>query len=502
MNAEAPAVMRQESLPLRNGVEVNYTIAPGASRYPGGSSCGTVVNVNMPSEMDIVDVDRDKLPSDFTNISAPREVYYPGTGVGFGQVADEVCGVKNGHEIVPDDAADGTTGLVAKDGSGTATTIITLTQTGVTLTLDDQPILGYEDHFRTPSGWITSGYQPASTVDPEYICTYTQGVNQTYTIKGKVPQRYAASPVDTSEWQLGITAQWWAGTTGTVDWIPKLLIFRCGQLVNALTMQNTTDTVETESSTANTQICTTWYIGSNFIYYPTPGDTWMLTLERNGVASGDVAADAYLVNVHAQWSKRTDTAEWNAIFPAPGSPAAGTPTGASIPVTWTDNATGETGYEMQISETGASGPWTDVETIAADSTSYTYTALDPGTQHWCRWRATGAAGDGDWSDVVTATTTAGDSGYALGSIGAVAIGQDIDVGWVDPGNSITLVIIERALSASGPWTTISSGTPVANETYSDVGLLPSTTYYYQARGVNTAKTEGGAWETANGTTDP
>jgi hypothetical protein len=499
MDREAPAVMRTESLPCTTGGGVNYTEDPKHSRYMGGTSDGAVIDG--PPEMDAKDFKDMTLPGALDNVSTATRAIYPGAELGFGPYDTEICNISDGHKIVPDTTNDGTTDVVAVDENGTETTIVTYTQTGVTLLLDDQPLLGYEEHFPTPPGWVTSAYQVADTTDAEYICTYKQNVDQSYTIKGKVPQRHAPTPVDTSEWQLGINVEWWASSAGNVDWLPKILIFRCGQLVNSLTPQNTTNTTEQETSTANTLMCDTWYIGSNFIYYPVPGDTWYLILERTATNSGELAADTPLVNVYAQWEKRSDTAEWNAIFPAPGSPAAGTATGASIPVTWTDNATGETGYEMQISETSASGPWTDVETIAADSSSYTYLSLDPSTQHWCRWRATGAAGDGDWSDVVTATTTAGDSGYALGSIGAITISStEIDVGWTNPVNNIDLVIVERSLSASGPWTTLSGGVAVATEVYNDTGLTPSTTYYYRCRGVNTAKTEGGAWSEDNATT--
>jgi len=106
--------------------------------------------------------------------------------------------------------------------------------------------------------------------------------------------------------------------------------------------------------------------------------------------------------------------------PAPPADPTGllmTATGTdSIDVSWTDNATDETGFEFQYDT--ASDFSNDPQTIiiaSANTTSTSVTGLLPGTQYWGRVRAYNGVGYSNWSSTATGTTTASPSTISGGA---------------------------------------------------------------------------------------
>jgi len=70
-------------------------------------------------------------------------------------------------------------------------------------------------------------------------------------------------------------------------------------------------------------------------------------------------------------------------------------------------------------------------------------------------------------------------------IAAAVSSTEIDLTWTDNSNNETGFQIQRGLTSTGPFTTIA--TAAANATgYTDTGLSPSTTYYYQINATNSA----------------
>jgi len=60
---------------------------------------------------------------------------------------------------------------------------------------------------------------------------------------------------------------------------------------------------------------------------------------------------------------------------------------SQIDLTWVDNATDETGYEVEQAS-GAAGPWTRIKTLPANATSTADTGLAGATTYFYRVRAT------------------------------------------------------------------------------------------------------------------
>lgn len=88
---------------------------------------------------------------------------------------------------------------------------------------------------------------------------------------------------------------------------------------------------------------------------------------------------------------------------APSSLAATAPDWRSVNLTWTDNNTDETGFELQRSPDGGAN-WWPAATPAADATTFADVGLAASTTYTYRIRALRAAGPTDWSNLATVAT--------------------------------------------------------------------------------------------------
>ena len=133
------------------------------------------------------------------------------------------------------------------------------------------------------------------------------------------------------------------------------------------------------------------------------------TNNRSYTDSGVVSGTAYEYQVAARNSAGDSGASNTASVTTPGAPApsnvVATATSAtSARITWTDNATGETGYEVEADGFGAFFP---AGSAAADGESVTVTGLNPRTEY--RFRVRSVGGDlGSSSYVESAAVTTPD----------------------------------------------------------------------------------------------
>jgi hypothetical protein len=81
----------------------------------------------------------------------------------------------------------------------------------------------------------------------------------------------------------------------------------------------------------------------------------------------------------------------------------------SVTISWTDNATDETGFYVERG-TAAVGPFTTVATLGQDEETYTQSTLISGRYYFYRVCAYNTDGDSPFSDVVLATTELGPGG--------------------------------------------------------------------------------------------
>ncbi len=174
--------------------------------------------------------------------------------------------------------------------------------------------------------------------------------------------------------------------------------------------------------------------------------------------------------------------------PAAPTNLAGAPVANSLQVnlTWTDNATTETGFIVERSLDGSTN-WTQIGTPAANATSFSDpgTGLTAGTTYFYRVRAVNGIGGSTNSNVANVTTTPAPTAPSNLVATPSTTALQIALAWTDNSSNESGFIIERSLDGSTNWTQIA--TPATNATaYTDsTGLSVSTTYYYRIRATNT-----------------
>jgi transcriptional regulator CtsR/regulation of enolase protein 1 (concanavalin A-like superfamily) len=167
---------------------------------------------------------------------------------------------------------------------------------------------------------------------------------------------------------------------------------------------------------------------------------------------------------------------------APGGLAATAFSSSQVNLSWTDNATNETGFKIER-KTGSGGSYSEIATVGAGVTAYNNTGLAPATTYFYRVRATNAIGDSAYSNESSATTPEIPPDPPSGLAATAISSTQIDLAWTDNSTNETGFKIERKTGASGSYTQIATvGAAVIG--YSDTALAVNTTYYYRVRATN------------------
>ncbi len=145
----------------------------------------------------------------------------------------------------------------------------------------------------------------------------------------------------------------------------------------------------------------------------------------------------------------------------------------AIRLTWTDNATGESGFRIDRSLDGGV-TWAQAATAGAGATAFTNYGLQPGTAYAYRVRSYDSLGSSIWSDVATVSTLpppAAPTGLTATVLGATSI----RVEWADNSSTEQGFKVER--STDGVNFSVSTYA-TANATSATVSsLTPATAYW-------------------------
>jgi len=160
------------------------------------------------------------------------------------------------------------------------------------------------------------------------------------------------------------------------------------------------------------------------------------------------------------------------LSPAPAAPtglAASNITQTSLTLSWTDNATNETGYRVYQDNSL-------VGTLAANSSSFGVTGLSPNTTYTLRVTAYNAGGEG--SSQISVTTLPSTPPPLAPTITQISVTHNsASVFWIDNATNEDEYIISYYATSGGGITTI-SGISANTTQYTMYGLLPNTEYRF------------------------
>jgi phosphodiesterase/alkaline phosphatase D-like protein len=153
---------------------------------------------------------------------------------------------------------------------------------------------------------------------------------------------------------------------------------------------------------------------------------------------------------------------------------------SEIDVSWTNNATNQTGFLIQRSTDGTT--FTQLATVAANVTSFNDTGLTANTPYFYRVQATNANGGSPFSNVASATTSTGIPAAPSNLLATAVSTSEIDVSWANNATNQTGFLIQRSTDGT---TFTQLATVAANVTsFNDTGLTANTQYFYRVQATN------------------
>src|SRR5439155_19035542 len=103
--------------------------------------------------------------------------------------------------------------------------------------------------------------------------------------------------------------------------------------------------------------------------------------------------------------------------------------GTQVNLTWTDNSTNETGFNVYLSTDGVN--YAFLATAGAGSSAYTWTGASPGASYSLEVTAVNAAGESAASNTATVTTPAAPAAPSNLVATAAASGTQVNLNWAD-----------------------------------------------------------------------
>lgn len=158
---------------------------------------------------------------------------------------------------------------------------------------------------------------------------------------------------------------------------------------------------------------------------------------------------------------------------------------SSLKLGWKDNATTETGFQIERSINGTT--FTPIATTTASVITFSDTGLAASTKYYYRVRAYNDGGASVYTSVVSATTSAPPAVpiAPVSLVLTVKSSSQINLSWTDKSTNETGFKIERSLDGV-TFTQIATvaASSRTSASYSSISLVTKTKYYYRVRAYN------------------
>ena len=166
---------------------------------------------------------------------------------------------------------------------------------------------------------------------------------------------------------------------------------------------------------------------------------------------------------------------------APSGLSASAVSSSQINLSWTDNSSNETGFEINRA-TDSAFTQNVVWIGNLQGTTYNNTGLSASTTYYYRVRAEGATQDSAYTSSVNATTNSGGTipNAPSGLSATAASSTQVNLSWTDNSSNETGFEIKRATDSAFTQNVVWIGN-IQGTTYANTGLNASTTYYYMVR---------------------
>lgn len=157
-----------------------------------------------------------------------------------------------------------------------------------------------------------------------------------------------------------------------------------------------------------------------------------------------------------------------------------------ISLTWADNSTNESGFEV-VRSTTSGGTYVNVGTTGAGVNNFIDSGRNASTQYWYKVRAVGTTGESAFSTAVSATTQALPAAPAAPTLLVLNASSSslINLTWNDNSSNETSFEIYRSTNNNTNFrliTTVAGGSG-SPKVYADAGLFANVRYYYKVRAI-------------------
>lgn len=167
----------------------------------------------------------------------------------------------------------------------------------------------------------------------------------------------------------------------------------------------------------------------------------------------------------------------------------------SVRLSWTDNATDETGFRIDRSNDGGA-TWSQAATVGAGVTSYTNYSLQPATAYAYRVRSYDDFGSSIWSNVATVSTLAPPAAPGALTVAMAGV-TSARLDWTDNSTSEQGFKVEKSTDGVNFAVSTYAGANAVTATVS--ALNPATTYWFRVFGYD-GSVEGARSNTVQATT--